>query len=72
MKYKEFVDWCNQRACDGCWSAGTAMYCIGICNIINSYRFWKRNKVWKEKYEDEVTNKIIIPIENKMKEAGLI
>jgi hypothetical protein len=28
MKYKEFVKWCNERACDGAWSIGTAMSCL--------------------------------------------
>ena len=72
MTYKEFNDWCNQRACDGCWSMNTAIYCIGVCEEINSIPFWKRNKVWKTEYEDEIVNKVIIPIENKMKEVGLI
>lgn len=30
MKYKEFFQWCNERACDGCWSSATAIYCIDI------------------------------------------
>ena len=54
MKFKEFSDWCNQRACDGCWSMNTAIYCIGICETSNNLPLWKRNKVWKEKYEEEV------------------
>lgn len=70
MKYKEFVDWCNQRACDGCWSAGTAMYCIGICSTIDSYRFWKREKIWKEKYEEEVVRDVVEVINEKRREMG--
>ena len=72
MTYKEFNDWCNQRACDGCWGMNTAIYCIGVCETINNLPFWKRNKVWKSEYEDEIINNIITPIENKMKEVGLI
>ena len=25
MKYKEFIRWCNERACDGCWGMLEAM-----------------------------------------------
>ena len=54
MKYKEFVDWCNQRACDGCWSMKTATYCIGVCETINAEHFWKREKIWREQYGEYV------------------
>ena len=70
MKYKECVDWCNQRACDGCWSMKTAIYCIGVCSTINSYRFWKREKIWKEKYEEEVVRDIVEVINEKRREMG--
>lgn len=29
MKFKEFENWCNERACDGCLGMLTAMVCIG-------------------------------------------
>lgn len=48
MTYKEFVSWCNERACDGCWSMETAIYCIKIINIIDALPFWKRKKAWLE------------------------
>lgn len=70
MKYKEFVDWCNQRACDGCWSMNTAIYCIGVCEAVNTLPFWKRNKVWKEKYEEEVVRDIVEVINEKRREMG--
>ena len=54
MKYKEFVNWCNQRACDGCWSMKTAIYCIGVCETINEEHFWKREKIWREQYGEYV------------------
>ena len=70
MKYKEFVDWCNQRARDGCWSMNTAIYCIGVCETINNLPFWKRNKVWKEKYEEEVVRDVVEAINEKRREMG--
>lgn len=71
MKYKEFVDWCNQRACDGCWSMKTAIYCIGVCETINAEYFWKREKIWKEKYEEEIVKDVVEVINKKRKEFGL-
>ena len=70
MKYKEFVDWCNQRACDGCWSMNTAIYCIGVCETINNLPFWKREKIWKENYEKEVVRDIVEVINEKRREMG--
>lgn len=67
MKYKEFSDWCNQRACDGCWSMKTAIYCIGVCETINAEHFWKREKLWREKYESFVVTNIVDVINEKIK-----
>ena len=47
MKFKEFVIWCNERACDGCWGLNEAIICINIVQDIRSKPFWKRNKEWK-------------------------
>ena len=71
MKYKKFVAWCNQRACDGCWSMLTAMACIDLIGKMRKVPFWKREKIWKEKYEKQVLDEIINPIEEKMKELGV-
>lgn len=48
MKYKEFVDWCNERACDGCWDIETAILCGRAIDLISSVPFWKRKKIWKK------------------------
>ena len=48
MKYKEFVKWCNERACDGDWSATMAMASISVMNTVNDLYFWQREKRWKE------------------------
>lgn len=65
MKFKEFADWCNDRAADGHWSMQTAMVCIDILNIVLKHRFWRREKVWKEEYEKYVVENIVKPIEEK-------
>lgn len=51
--FKEFYDWCNRRACDGRWSAVTAMVCIDIINEVQKikplfFRKRAREKYWKE------------------------
>ena len=66
MTYKEFLSWCNGRACDGCWSMGTAIYCISVIDRINALPFWKRKKEWlkvKETIEKDVVSVINAKIE---------
>lgn len=69
MKYKEFRAWCNQRAADGCWGMQTAMFCVWVADEIRKIPFWKREKVWKEKYEEEIIRDVVEPIEKKIKEV---
>ena len=54
MTFRKFVEWCNHRAADGCWGMTTAITCISIMNEIYKEKFWRREKVWKEKYEADV------------------
>lgn len=70
MTFKEFCDWCNARACDGCWGALTAMTCIDLMSRIRHTPFWKRKKSWKE-IEQQVLDEIVNPINQKMKDMGL-
>lgn len=48
MTFKEFNDWCNRRACDGCWGIKEAIICLSIGTEVYKFPFWKRKKVWKE------------------------
>ena len=36
MNYKEFRDWCNRRACDGCWGIGEISICMSAINEVES------------------------------------
>lgn len=65
MTFKEFSDWCNKRACDGCWDMSTAICCIEIYRKINALPFWKRNKEWN-KLKDYVEKGIVQVIEKKI------
>ena len=69
MKFKEFVEWCNQRACDGCWGMNTAMFCIETIRDVRKQPFWKREKYWHDiNRELQVEEKVVIPINAKIKE----
>lgn len=48
MTYKEFSDWCNKRACDGCWGMNEAVFCIDILDKVQKQPFWKRERKWQE------------------------
>lgn len=68
MKFKEFVNWCNERTCGGCWGILEAMTCINLIGEIRKAQFWKREKIWKENYEQQVLEEIVNPIEKKLEE----
>lgn len=62
MKYKEFINWCNKRACDGYWGFKEATTCIKIIDEIQKLPFWKRKKEWNNKYKEQVYEQIVQPI----------
>ena len=68
MSYREFREWCNQRACDGCWGMYEAMICIDICGEIQRLPFWKRKKKWRE-YERDIVTQIVEPTNAKIREV---
>ena len=69
MKYKDFVRWCNQRACDGCWdyaTYATYLICIAIMKEVESVPLDKRDKLWRSVRAD-VEEKAVKPIEEYLK-----
>ena len=54
MKFKEFTDWCNRRACDGCWGMTEAICCCETAEAVYKFPFWKREKMWREIYRDNI------------------
>ena len=68
MTFKQFSRWCNERTCDGLWGMLEALVCIDIYNEIEKHHFWKREKIWREKYHDQIMTEIINPIEQKISE----
>lgn len=69
MTFKEFVSWCNERACDGCWGMITAIVCIDFMKTVKKQPFWKREKFWKQEYEQIVLDEIVNPINKKIEEV---
>lgn len=67
MTFKEFNEWCNKRACDGCWNLNTAKLCIELITTMGKVPFWKREKEWERHFKDCVQKEIINPIEDKIK-----
>ena len=63
MKYKEFVSWCNERACDGMWGPNAAMACIEVMQYVRSQPFWKREKAWEKiNYEWNIEKILVKPL----------
>lgn len=56
MTYKEFNDYCNERACDGRWSMDEALTYIKITHNINSIKVktfgFVRKKLTEQKREE--------------------
>lgn len=67
MTFKEFVNWCNCRAADGCWGLNEAMICVTLVCELKKQPFWKRTKEWK-KMENEVVTNIVNPTNKKIEE----
>ena len=67
MTFKEFSDWCHERACDGCWGMGTALYCCEVVTNIYKLRRRRREKAWQEINEREnIVEDIVKPINQKI------
>nr|DAQ02035.1 MAG TPA: hypothetical protein [Caudoviricetes sp.] len=49
MSFKEFVRWCNERACDGCWGMLTAMACIDLIQQVRKNPFLEKREVLERK-----------------------
>lgn len=69
MTFKEFVAWCNERACDGCWGSNVVMLALDVIPLVNEVPFWKREKVWQKLNAwIGIEEQIVKPLEAKIKE----
>lgn len=69
MTFKEFVEWCNDRACDGCWGLKTAMLCIEVIHDVREHPFWKREKAWKNHHMRATVIEIVSQTNQKITEV---
>ena len=69
MRYREFLNWCNDRASDGCWGNKEAITCIQVIKVINTFPFFIRDKVWKTYHMDYMEQNIINPTNKKIQEV---
>lgn len=67
MTYKQFKQWCNERASDGCWGFREAISCIEILRNLKKLPFWKRKKMW-DVIGDEVVRVLVEPTNRKIQE----
>lgn len=44
----------------------TAMACIDLIQQVRKIPFWRREKFWKQNYEQQVLDEIVNPIEKKL------
>ena len=58
ISYNKFREWCNMRACDGMWDIRQAMYAIDILEEMRRVSFWKRRRIWRERYEQQALSVI--------------
>jgi hypothetical protein len=67
MTFKQFKAWCNERACDGCWSARTAMFCGEVIRQVRKKPLWRRERYWQELNKGlDIENKVVNHINAKI------
>ena len=68
MTLSQFRAWCNERACDGCWSEDVAIICIELLGFMRKLPWHRRHFVWS-RISIPVMNTIVGPINRKIEEA---
>ena len=69
MKYKEFLNWCNERAHDGCWGYMEAITCLNIINDMKATPFFQREKKWRK--HEPIASEIVRLTNEKSKEMEM-
>ena len=49
MKFKEFENWCSERACDGCWGMLEAMACIDLMGEVKKSSVLEKREILERK-----------------------
>ena len=62
MSFREFKKWVNQRSYDGLWSMSDAIISLSTIVKIKEYPRFKRERIWRKYYKNEIVEKIIKPV----------
>lgn len=68
MSFREFRKWVNQRSYDGLWSMSDAIISLSTIVKIKEYPRFKRERIWRKYYKDEIVEKIIKPVNTQIME----
>lgn len=68
MKFKEFVSWASDRAADGFWSYQIAVVSSAIIDDVRKIPFWKRERIWRDKYEKDVLDELVTPVNERIEQ----
>lgn len=68
MKFREFVSWASDRAADGFWNYQIATVSLAIIHDVQKIPFWKRERIWKDKFENDVLNDLVYPVNKRIAE----
>ena len=68
MNFREFKKWVNQRSYDGLWSMSDAIISLSTIVKIKEYPRFKRERIWRKYYKDEIVEKIIKPVNTQIME----
>lgn len=68
MKFKELLEWANDRATDGFWSYQIAVVSLAIIDDVRKNPFWKRERIWRDKYEKDVLDELVTPVNERIEQ----
>ena len=68
MKFKEFLEWANDRAADGFWSYQIAVVSSAIIDDVRKIPFWKRERIWRDKFEKDVLDELVTPVNERIEQ----
>lgn len=68
MTFKEFEEWCNERACDGCWGMNEALFCTDIIGAVQEQPRRKQEAFWQGINYIVDIEKLVMTINEKIKE----
>lgn len=74
MTFEEYGAWCNERAGDGLWSMGVAIFCSDLySSILKASRFKrKREKLWEQNENRETAEEVVNAINEMIAKMGVM